>query len=354
MKAIFIAFDLSSSGGIRDYALKFMDAARRTGADVRAVERKMGGLAKKVIFVFKLFLVIITYGPDVIICTNVNYAVLCYFFRIFLGRRYILNMYGVDAIGVKGLWRIRAIRGAERIVTLFEWTSRNIIKQFPDVAGKIFPIPNSVDGNRFFTKERPAYLLERHGISPGDKIILTVARMSMLEKVKSSKGYDRVIEALPKVIKEIPNIRYVLVGTGDDVPNVQKLIRETGLEKYVIMAGAVSDKELPDYYNLCDVFVLPSKGEGFPAIALLEALACGKPVIGGNCEDGEKLLLYGKLGIALDPLDRTKIAEAIISILKNRAPNQLRGESLRREALSIYGIEKSRERVRELLNIFKT
>ena len=353
MKTLFVAFDLSSSGGIKDYVLKFMDAVRRADLDTRAVELKKGGWNEKIIFVIRLFAVTAAYRPDVVICTNVNFAVPCYLMKVFFGRRYILNMYGVDAIGVKGFWRIRAIRGAERIVTLFDWTSRNIVGQFPEAAGKIFSIPNSVDESRFITGEKPSYLLKRHNISSSDRVVLTVARMSTLEKIKSSKGYDRVIKALPEVVNKIPNVRYVLVGTGDDVPNVQNLIRENGLEKYVIMPGAVNDEELVDYYNLCDVFVLPSKGEGFPAIALLEALACGKPVIGGNCEDGEKLLLYGKLGIALDPMDIGKISGAIVSILKNQAPKQLYGEVLRKEALGIYALEKNWERVKNLLNTFR-
>lgn len=352
MKALFVAFDLTSIGGIQNSTRKFMVAMKSYAVETSSVELRRGGILKKVVFVIRLFVRSIMWHPDLTISTNINYVVPCYFLSIILRRPYVLVLHGVDAINIKGMLKIRAVREATMIATPFQWTANNVIAQIPDIADKIFLLPNSVDGDTFFIAEKPQPLLAKHHFSD-EPVILTIARMSILEKEKSSKGYDRVIRALPAVIREIPNIRYVLVGSGDDEPNVRRLIRGLGLQKHILMPGAVNDRELMDYYHLCDVFVLPSKGEGFPAIVLLEALACGKPVIGGNREDGEKALLYGELGIVVDPEDIGQIAQAIINVLSDHAPlKMLRGELLRKRTLEVYGIEAYRNIVKQLIDFF--
>ncbi len=80
------------------------------------------------------------------------------------------------------------------------------------------------------------------------------------------------------------------------------------------LAGYIPEEELNDHYNLCDVFAMPSKGEGF-GIVFLEAMACGKPVLAGNKDGSVDALLGGKLGALVDPDDVAQIAETLIAIL---------------------------------------
>jgi glycosyltransferase involved in cell wall biosynthesis len=96
---------------------------------------------------------------------------------------------------------------------------------------------------------------------------------------------------------------------------------------------------------------MPSKGEGF-GIVFLEALACGKPVIAGNKDGSRDALLDGELGILVDPDNIDEIAETIVKVLKKDVPEKLLdGKYLRKRVLEVYGFDKFKERVRDLLRV---
>src|SRR5262249_26054671 len=147
-------------------------------------------------------------------------------------------------------------------------------------------------------------------------VILTVARLAEPERYK---GYDRVLAALPAVRAAVPNVHYILVGRGPDSKRIRRLIHELKLEESVTMTGFVRDHELCDHYNLCDVFAMPSKGEGF-GIVYLEALACGRPVLAGNKDASAEPLLNGELGVLVDPDNVEEIASALKQILQRTHP----------------------------------
>lgn len=110
------------------------------------------------------------------------------------------------------------------------------------------------------------------------------------------------------------DLRYLIVGDGDDRPRFESLADELGVRELVIFAGKVPSEELCDHYNLCDLFAMPSTGEGF-GIVFLEALACGKPVIAGSKDASRDALLDGELGVLVDPEDPRELRDAIVAIL---------------------------------------
>ena len=133
-------------------------------------------------------------------------------------------------------------------------------------------------------------------------------------------------------------MHYILGGKGSDKPRLEALIRDLQLEDVVTLAGYIPDHELCGFYNLCDVFAMPSKAEGF-GIVLLEALACGKPVIAGNQDGSVDALINGKLGVLVDPDNVAEIAEALMLVLTKRHPLGILQdpERLRAEAIAAYG-----------------
>ena len=116
------------------------------------------------------------------------------------------------------------------------------------------------------------------------------------------------------------------------------------------LAGFIPEEELADHYNLCDVFAMPSKGEGF-GIVYLEAMACGKPVLGGNKDGTVDPLVNGELGCLVDPDDVEAIAENLTSILQGTYPNEImyQPEKLRQKTIDLFGYDRFCQTVAELI-----
>ena len=144
------------------------------------------------------------------------------------------------------------------------------------------------------------------GVPKRERTLLSVGSLT---RAHAYKGFDTVIRALPLVLKRAPNLRYVIVGEGDDRPRLEKLAAELHLEKSVSFAGSVSDAQLAEYYRCCDAFVLPSKttkrngsweGEGFGRVYVEAALA-GKPVVGSRGGGAAEAVVDGETGLLVDP-----------------------------------------------------
>jgi glycosyltransferase involved in cell wall biosynthesis len=171
-----------------------------------------------------------------------------------------------------------------------------------------------------------------------------------LDSTQQYKGYDKIVRALPEIRRQIPNVHYILVGQGSDRPRIEQLIAQLNLQNCVTLAGFVPDEEIRDYYNLCDVFAMPSKGEGF-GIVYLEALACGKPTLGGNQDGAIDALCNGELGALVDPDDVDAIPRTLIQILQGTFNKQIlyQPESLRKKVIENFGFECFKQRLAELM-----
>jgi glycosyltransferase involved in cell wall biosynthesis len=172
-----------------------------------------------------------------------------------------------------------------------------------------------------------------------------------LAEVDRHKGYDRVLEALPTIRAAIPDIHYILVGTGNDRSRIEQLIARLDLQDCVTLAGFIPDEQLCDYYNLCDVFAMPSQREGF-GIVYLEALACGKPCLGGDRDGAIDALCHGKLGALVNPHDLDEIARTLIGILQRTYPHPLmyQPQLLRAQVIDIYGFDQFKQNLANLID----
>ena len=123
------------------------------------------------------------------------------------------------------------------------------------------------------------------------------------------------------------------MGDGDDRPRLESLAVECGVAENVQFAGSVPPEELPDYFRLADVFVMPSTGEGF-GIVFLEAMATGVRVIGGNQDGSADPLADGQLGWAVDPDNERELISAICAALSTDSANVDRASRFNHQAFA--------------------
>jgi phosphatidyl-myo-inositol dimannoside synthase len=180
-------------------------------------------------------------------------------------------------------------------------------------------VPCGVTVSRFNPAVPDPRLKTRFGLTD-EKIILTLSR------VVERKGHDKVIAALPAVIAKVPNVKYIIAGdpTGTFSGTLKKLVADLKLDDRVIFAGHLKPEEIIPFYNLCDVYIMPSRElsscgdtEGF-GITFLEANACGKPVIGGNSGGVADAIENGVSGFLVDPLNTREIADRLILLLTDK------------------------------------
>ena len=243
-------------------------------------------------------------------------------FKKMLGMPYCVFCYGGEFDKYKKrrieMGLLKAIlKNADYVVANSEYSSMDIMR-FGLEAKKIFTITPAVDIKKFNPNIEVSDLKKRLNLD-NKKVLLTVSRLT------ERKGIDAVISALPAVIREFPNTVYLVVGEGKQESRLHNLAKEKGVEKNIIFYGLLPDKELPDYYNLCDIYIMPNKEtkgeeiiEGF-GISFIEASACAKPVIGGISGGVKEAVADGETGILVDPEDTQKLTQTILRLLKDKA-----------------------------------
>jgi glycosyltransferase involved in cell wall biosynthesis len=276
--------------------------------------------------------------PQLIMVNHLNFAVAAYGLKRLTGVPYWIAVYGMECWNVQKPALQNALRHADKIISISGYTRDRLLQEQNLNPSQFLLLPCTLEADRWSIAPKPAHLLARYGLKPEQPVILTVSRLAGVGRYK---GYDRILEALPQIRQVIPDVHYILAGKGDDRPRIEQLIAQLQLQDCVTLAGFVPDEELGDYYNLCDVFAMPSKREGF-GIVYIEALACGKPVLGGNRDGAIDALCHGELGVLVDPDDTHAIAKALIEILQKTYPNPLiyQPELLRQKAIATFGFDR--------------
>ncbi len=298
---------------------------------------------QSILMALALFWSAIRFPNSIMITTHVNYAIACRWIKFFTGTPYWIVAHGLEIWDVEAPQLKASLRQADRILAVSHYTRDLILREQQLAPEQVSVLPNLVDDQRFQIAPKPSYLLQRYGLKPEQKVILTVTRLGKLD---TYKGYEQVLRSLTEIRQHIPDVHYLLVGKGDDTPRIQQLIQGLELQDHVTLTGFIPDQELADHYNLCDVFAMPSTGEGF-GIVYLEALACGKPVLGGNVDGTVDPLLHGKLGALINPDDVSEIAQALTQILQGEYPNpsMYQPQILRQETLQRFERSKFYQRV---------
>jgi glycosyltransferase involved in cell wall biosynthesis len=178
-------------------------------------------------------------------------------------------------------------------------------------------IENGVNTSKFRPNLRHPQLREALGIPNDWKVIGTVGRLSQ------EKGHTVLLKAIALVLEKEPHCKFLVVGDGELRNPLQDEALSLGIGNAVGFVG--KQENIPEWLSIMDLFVLPSLTEGHP-MALLEAMAEGKPVVATDVGDVSKILKNGNLGLVVPPHDAHALAEGMLYYLKHsEAMNALGG-----------------------------
>jgi glycosyltransferase involved in cell wall biosynthesis len=283
----------------------------------------------------------IQHPPQLIITTHLHFMVAANWLKNMAGIPYWVIAHGIEAWDIKRPSLQKGLHNADRIFAVSSYTRERLIQEQGLSPDKVSILPNTIGAENFNIGNKPEYLLKRYGISSKQPVILTVSRLVASEQYK---GYDKILRVLHTIRESVPGVHYLIAGKGDDRAKIEQLIRELDVQDCVTLAGYIPDSELCDHYNLCDVFAMPSKREGF-GIVYLEALACGKPTLGGNKDGTTDALCNGELGVLVDPDDTEAIAQALTQILQRTYSHPIlyQPEILRQKVIETYGFDKFKQ-----------
>ena len=281
--------------------------------------------------------------PDLIVVGHVGLAPLAWMAKRVLGIPYVVWAHGNEVWGLKRGPHVASLRLADRVVSVSRFTACELEGLDASLSGKTVVV-NPMVGSQF----RPGgaeTMRRRLGVT-GTRVLLSVGRLSATNRYK---GFDTVLRALPQVLASSPDVRYVVVGQGDDLAYLKALADQLGVSHATVFAGVSPDGDLPDYYNACDLFLMPSGREGF-GIVFLEALACGKPVIAGDAAGARDAVLDGDIGRLVHPGDVDALARAVLDYLEGRWPVKLTSPArLRRKCVEHFGTAAFERRVRKVV-----
>jgi phosphatidylinositol alpha-1,6-mannosyltransferase len=224
-------------------------------------------------------------------------------------------------------WMVnRVLANADYLIANSQNTARLLTKNWslPDSHVKV--LHPGCDASRFVPADRSESVREEHGWQDRT-VVLTVGRL------QERKGHDVMIEALTTIREAIPNVLFAVIGDGEQRERLEQLVAEYGVTEHVQFLGEVSDQMMIRCYQQCDLFALPNRQvgrdiEGF-GMVLVEAQACGRPVLAGASGGTRETMDIGKTGVVVPCEKADSLATEVTRLLLDREGLEEMGKAAR-------------------------
>ncbi len=241
---------------------------------------------------------------DLALIGHVNYAPLGWMLKKLQPQmRYGVMLYGIDAWQPLSALKRRALQQADFIISISDYTRQRAIET-NDLAGKrIDLLPNALEWDEVEPADSTKPTIQ-------GTCLLSVCRLEQSEKYK---GVDKVIESLPEVARRVPDIQYLIVGGGSDLDRHRQLAVEKGVAERVHFLGFLPEQELRACYRDCQLFVMPSAGEGF-GFVFLEAMKYGKAIVAAKSGGAPEVVIDGVTGKLVEYGSKAELTAALIDL----------------------------------------
>jgi phosphatidylinositol alpha-1,6-mannosyltransferase len=281
-----------------------------------------------------------------VILSHINLLLFAKLIKFFSPKTKIIMLaHGIEVWRPIPSWKKKFLQQNVEVWAVSSYTASQLIDIHQLDIDKIKIVNNCLDP--FFQLptgyNKPNKLLKQHNLDPDQPILFTLTRLSSQE---SYKGYDRVLKAIPQLLKKFPTLQYILAGKADPIEKerVERLVQQLNIQNHVTLVGFIDESELTDYFCLGDIFIMPSTMEGF-GIVFIEAAACGAQIIGGNKDGSVDALLNGRLGTLVDPENVDEITFNIENKLLNKSnPMQIQHACLANFGYAQY-VEQIKRRI---------
>lgn len=232
-------------------------------------------------------------------------------------RSAVVNLAQYAYLKTFGLW---VFKNVDRIICLTKSDAQEVVK-LGCSPKKIRVIPNAVDTNRF-----------RPGTKHKENLVVWTGRFV------PEKGLNYLIKAARIIEKKFKDVKFMLVGYGPLKRKIMELTCNYGLlNKVVYVMGPFNRNQVADILGKSSIFVLPSLKEGLP-LSLLEAMACGKPVVGSNVPGISDILTHRHNGLLIQPKNPEALANAILTLLNNKYLRKKLGQNARQLIIEKYSL----------------
>lgn len=254
---------------------------------------------------------------DKVILSHINLLLPGILIKTFSSKtKLIMLAHGIEVWDTLPAWKRWMLGKCDKILPVSSFTKEKMITAQRIDENKLAVLNNSLDPFLSAPKNsgKDARLLKRYGLQKDDTILMTLTRLSSKEKYK---GYDNVLAAMPDLKQQYPGIKYLILGKYDyaERKRLNKIISDLNLDDDVIITGYIPDDEIAAHFETADIYIMPSKKEGF-GLVFIEAMYYGKPVVAGNKDGSADALGNGEFGVLVDPDDSEEIKIGIEKILK--------------------------------------
>jgi phosphatidylinositol alpha-1,6-mannosyltransferase len=261
------------------------------------------------------------------------------------GARMAVVTWGIEVWKPLPARRRWALQAADTVLAISCDTAEKVVEVQGVAPARVQIIPLALDPSFSATLDETQLTDGLPAKYPAGRILLSVTRLAASEDYK---GIDIVIQALARLRSAVPDVQYVVVGDGDDRPRLERLSREAGVADCVHFLGRLEAPELKACYRNCDAFVLPSKGEGF-GLVFLEAMAYGKPVVGGAHGGTLDVIEDGKTGFLVSHGDVQGLARVLEKLLLDAQLRRRLGEQGRARVLNQFCFDDFQARLEEIV-----
>ncbi len=258
--------------------------------------------------------------------------------------RVLVMTHGVEVWNPLPPLRRKALGRADRILAPSTDTAQRLAAAQGLTWNKIARLPWGLDPDFLALADSPAGLPLPAGFPKG-RVLLTVGRWDSSERYK---GVNHLIRVMPRLLENFPDLCLVAVGEGEDRTWLESLAREVRLSERVHFLAGLSKSEIVACYAHAEVFALPSGGEGF-GIVFLEAMALGKPVVGGAHGGTSDIVLDGETGLLVPHGDEDRLTDALERLFTDKKLREQMGLRGRQRLLQHFRFENFQVALSELL-----